>query len=99
MKPMSIKGRMTHVMLRYRHLFKGTLKREVIDKSTSIQELGRDSDKADASFAKIPEGIQFIESGYQPFYAEWVVPVAAEEDKLVLMLEQKKTVVIFSLVK
>lgn len=84
MKPVSLKGRVMHVMLRYRHLFKGKLKREVIDKSTSIEELRRDSDKAAARFAKIPEGIQFIESGYQPFYAEWVAPQAAAEDKLVL---------------
>lgn len=81
---MSIKGQMVHILLRYRHLLKGNLKREVIDKTTSIEELRRDCDKAAARFGKIPDGIKFIESDYKPIYAEWVVPAGADEDKIIL---------------
>ncbi|MDD2402136.1 MAG: alpha/beta hydrolase [Clostridia bacterium] len=81
---MSIKGQIMHILLRYRHLLKGNLKREVIDKTTSIEEQRRDCDKAAARLAKMPEGIKFIEADYKPIHAEWVVPARADEDKIIL---------------
>ncbi len=81
---MSIKGRMMHIMLRYRYFLKGKLKREVIDKSTSIDQLRRDCDKSAARLVKMPDGITFIKLDYKLFYAEWVVPAGADENKIIL---------------
>jgi acetyl esterase/lipase len=81
---MSVKGKMIHTMMRYRHLLKGNLKREVIDKSTSIEKLRRDCDESAAKFVNMPDGISFSPAGFQPFYAEWVVPEGSDDDKTVL---------------
>lgn len=81
---MSVKGRMIHIMLRYRHLFKGKLKRKVVDKSTSIEQLRLDSNASAARLVKIPEGISILESDFEKFYAEWLVPEGADEDKIIL---------------
>jgi monoterpene epsilon-lactone hydrolase len=81
---MSIKGRIMHIMLRYRHLLKGKLKREVIDKSTSIHQLRQDSEESATRLVKVPDGIVFIKSDYNPLYAEWVVPQGADENKIIL---------------
>ncbi len=81
---MSFKGRMFHLMLRNRHLLKGHLKREVIDKTTSIERLRRESDEAAAKMFKLPPGIQIIKAQFKPFHAEWVVPEGADMDKVIL---------------
>ena len=78
---MSAKGRMMHMMMRYRHLLKGQLKREVIDKSTSIEELRRQCDDSAARLIKIPDGISVVEAGYKPLYAEWIVSSDAEANR------------------
>lgn len=54
---MSFKGRMIHFLMRYRHLLKGQLKRKVIDKNTSIEELRRKSNESASKLVKIPDGV------------------------------------------
>ncbi|HPF45029.1 MAG TPA: alpha/beta hydrolase [Syntrophomonadaceae bacterium] len=81
---MSVKGKMMHVMLRNRHLMKGKLKREVIDKNSSIEQLRLETDQAAARIVDMPEGINFVEADYDKCYAEWVIADDADEDKAVL---------------
>lgn len=81
---MSIKAKMMHVMLKYRHLFKGRLWPDVIDKNTSIEKLRRDCDESAARFFKPIDGISYRESDYSDFYAEWVEIKDAPKDKAVL---------------
>nr|WP_320026908.1 alpha/beta hydrolase fold domain-containing protein [uncultured Acetobacterium sp.] len=81
---MSTKAKMMHVMLKYRHLFKGQLRPEVIDKNTSIEKLRRDCDESAARFFKPIESINYRESNYPDFYAEWVEIKDAPKDKAVL---------------
>jgi acetyl esterase/lipase len=81
---MSTKARMMHLTLKYRHLFKGQLRPDVIDKSTSIEKLRRDCDESAARFFKPIDGIRYRESDYLDFYAEWVEFKGAPKDKAVL---------------
>lgn len=81
---MSVKSRMFHVILRYRHLLQGKLRREVIDKSTSIERLRAEAEASAARLKQLPEGVRFEAADYAGCNAEWVVPVGARSDKLVL---------------
>lgn len=81
---MSVKGKMMHVMMRNRHLLKGKLKREVINKNTSIEELRRDCDESAAKFMRIPDGISIATADYDACYGEWVIPKGVDENKVVL---------------
>lgn len=81
---MSIKGKVFHMMMRNRHLLKGQLKRPIIDKTTSVDLLRRDCDDSAARFLKIPEGLRFLKAKDAPFYAEWLIPEGADENKAIL---------------
>lgn len=81
---MSFKGRMIHFLMRYRHLLKGQLKRKVIDKNTSIEELRRKSNESASKLVKIPDGVAISQVDYKELYAEWLIPKGAEEKKLIL---------------
>lgn len=81
---MSIKGRMFHVLLRYRHLLKGKLKPEVIDRNTSIEELRRKSDETAARLLHLPEGIRIEMTDYDACYAEWIISENADQEKAIL---------------
>lgn len=81
---MSAKAKMMHYTLKYRHLFKGQLRPEVIDENTSIEKLRRDCDETAARFFKSIPGISFIPSNYPEFYAEWVESEEAPAEKVVL---------------
>lgn len=81
---MSIKGKLFHLMLRYRHLLKGQLRPEVIDKNTSIEKLRKECDEAAARLLKKTEGATYNQAEYSDLYAEWVNPENAPQDKVVL---------------
>ncbi|WP_303867304.1 alpha/beta hydrolase [Acetobacterium wieringae] len=81
---MSTKAKMMHYTLKYRHLFKGQLRPEVIDKNTSIEKLRQDCDETATRFFKPIPGISYISSDYPGFYAEWVESENASEKKVVL---------------
>ena len=81
---MSIRSRLIHIMMKNRHLLKGKLHREVIDKNTSIEKMRKDTDESAKRLCKPIEGIEYIEADYKNLYAEWVVPENAPKDKVVL---------------
>lgn len=81
---MSIKGKLFHVMLRYRHLLKGQLKPEVIDENTSIEKLRQDTDEMATRLIKKIEGVTYNQAEYSDLYAEWVDLENAPQDKVVL---------------
>lgn len=81
---MSSKAKMMHLMMRYRHLFKGKLQPEVVDKNTSVEKLRQDCDDAAARFFKPVTGIKYIMADYEELYAEWVELENAPQDKVVL---------------
>lgn len=81
---MSIKAKMMYITIKYRHLFKGQLLPEVIDKNTSIEKQRQDCDETAERFFKPIKGISFKASDYREFYAEWVEIENAPEEKAVL---------------
>ncbi|MEO1816672.1 MAG: alpha/beta hydrolase [Acetobacterium sp.] len=81
---MSTKAKMMHYTLKYRHLFKGQLRPEVIDKNTSIEKLRRDCDETAERFFKTIPGISFKPGDYPNFYTEWVESEEAPAEKVVL---------------
>ena len=81
---MSLKGKLFHILLRYRHLLKGKIRPEIIDKNTSIEKLRRETDEMAAKLLKKIEGITYRQSAFQGFYAEWVELKDAPTDKMLL---------------
>lgn len=81
---MSIKAKMIHTTIKYRHLFKGQMRPEVIDKATSIAKLRQDCDETAERFFKPIPGISFKASDYEDFYAEWVEIENTPKEKAVL---------------
>ncbi|MBC3900253.1 alpha/beta hydrolase fold domain-containing protein [Acetobacterium malicum] len=81
---MSTKAKMMHYTMKYRHLFKGKLRPEMIDKDTSIAKLRQDCDKTAERFFKPIPGIDFKPSGYPGFYGEWIELEGAPQEKVVL---------------
>lgn len=81
---MSVKGKMFHILLRYRHLMKGRLTAEVIDETTSVEALRKETDEMAARLVNKIEGVQFEESNYSPLYAEWVCVNQAPKEKVIL---------------
>lgn len=81
---MSIKAKMIHITIKYRHLFKRQLRPEVINKNTSINKLRQDCDVTAERFFKPIPGITFKPSDYQDLYAEWVESDDASEEKVIL---------------
>lgn len=49
---MSFRGKLFHIMLRYRHVIKGKLKPDVVDKNTSIERLRKETDEMAARLVK-----------------------------------------------
>lgn len=81
---MSIRSRIFHIVLRYRHLLKGKLRAEVINQSTSIEELRKNTEEAAMRMMKPMEGVVYRQAEYPGLYAEWVEAEAAPKDKVVL---------------
>jgi acetyl esterase/lipase len=71
-------------MLKNRHLLKGHLKPEVIDRNTSIEKLRRDTEETAARLVKKTDDVSYIPADYDGLYAEWVEPKNAPRDKTVL---------------
>jgi acetyl esterase/lipase len=81
---MSLKGKMMHYTLKYRHLLKGKLRPEVIDQHTSIEKLREDCDTSARRFFKAIPGIDYVPTDFPDFYAEWVRQEGAPMDQVVL---------------
>jgi monoterpene epsilon-lactone hydrolase len=81
---MSFKGRLMHLMMRYRHLLKGKLHREIVDKNTSILKLRKECDEAAERLAKMPEDVSIQIANDFPVYSEWIIPKDSEDKKAVL---------------
>ena len=81
---MSVKGKMMHLMMRYRHVLKGKLRADVIDRHTSVEKLRAETDEAAARLVKISSDITIVAADFDEFYAEWVIPANAVQDKVIL---------------
>ncbi|MDP3445609.1 MAG: alpha/beta hydrolase [Ignavibacteria bacterium] len=80
----SLKSRIIIGLLRKRHLFKGKLRKEVFDDNSSIENFRRECEDGAARYAKIPDGITIKEEIIAGIKGEWIIPVGANEDKLIM---------------
>ena len=81
---MSFKSRIIHLVMRYRHLLRGHIKREIIDKSTSIEKQRQNCDETAARMVRKTSDVKFVPIDYAKCYAEWVVPENANTNVAVL---------------
>jgi len=81
---MSFKGKLIHYALKNRHIIKGRLKPDVIDKNTSIEKLRYENDMMAEKLAKKIEGIKYEKTNFPDFYSEWVKFDGAPEEKIIL---------------
>lgn len=80
---LSLRGRLVRFLLRYRHLLRFQ-KKTIIDWNTSIPDLRQVVEKSAAMFGKLPAGIEASSFNIDGFPAEWILPVAATKDKVIL---------------
>jgi len=81
---MSIRGKLMHFMLRNRHLLKGKIRKEIIDENTSVEALRKDSNESAERLFKPIKGITYTKAEYLGCYAEWVEPLNAPADQVIL---------------
>jgi acetyl esterase/lipase len=81
---MSFKGKLVHYALKNRHIIKGRLKPDVIDKNTSIERLRYENDMMAEKLVKKIDGIKYEKTNFPDFYSEWVKFDGAPEEKIVL---------------
>ncbi len=81
---MSIRAKLFHTALKYRHLAKGKLRPDIITKECSIERLRAETDAAAKRLIKPIPGITYepVETGI--VYAEWVKSVQSPTDRAVL---------------
>jgi len=82
----SFKSRMFNFLLRNRHLLQGRWSQEVYNEQTSIIAFREQCEKGAAKYARIPNGIEIKPHIIDGIKAEWLIPMGAESDKLVLYM-------------
>jgi acetyl esterase/lipase len=80
----SFKARLMRAFMRNRHLMKGRLTPETIDKNTSIESLRKDTDEMAQKMFKPMEGVSFKAAENAPVNAEWAEPQGCNAQDLVL---------------
>ncbi|MGE5403962.1 MAG: alpha/beta hydrolase [Candidatus Saccharibacteria bacterium] len=80
----SIRARLLTFMMKNRHLFKGN--QDKVDWSTyeSVLMFRRQVEEGAAKFGKLPNGIEAQAVKIGDMYAEWITPVNAPKDKVML---------------
>ncbi len=80
----SFKSKIVNCLLRNRHLFRGQLKRDVFDMSSSIDKFREQCENGANKMMKIPDGVSVIEENIAGIKSEWLKPKSAPENKLIL---------------
>ena len=71
-------------MLRNRHLFQGRLRKEIFDHTTSIPAFRTQCEQGAARYSKVPEGIEIKSQLIKGIKSEWLIPVWADQNKVIL---------------
>jgi monoterpene epsilon-lactone hydrolase len=84
----SLQSRLLYLAMRYRHVLRFRLTREAWDWNTSIPDFRRECEEANSRLAQMPAGIEVIpveiEALPAGLSAEWILPVGAMTDKVIL---------------
>jgi epsilon-lactone hydrolase len=79
----SFKSRMFNFFIRNGHIFQGKFRKEIFDFNTSIPEFRARCEKG-AQRMKTPKEITVKEETIHGIYAEWLVPPAADAEKIIM---------------
>ncbi len=81
----SLQSRFFRFIMEHRHLFRFQMKKvEVFDFNTSIPKFREDCEKGAKMLGKMPTGIEVSPVSIEGITAEWITPVAAGKDKVIL---------------
>ena len=80
----SMKARLMRGFMRNRHLLKGRLTRETVDRNTSITALREQTEEMAKKLGGRTEGVSFAPAVGSPVQAEWTVPESCLDDRMVL---------------
>lgn len=80
----SFKARLMRAFMRNRHLMKGKLRPQTIDRNTSIEKLRNDTQEAAKRLVKPTAGVSFHPAEGAPVFAEWAEPQGIETKNMVL---------------
>jgi len=80
----SFKSKIFNFMIRNGHVFRGQLKKEEFDYTTSIPAFRERCEKGAARFGKLPDGLSVAPVSIEGLYAEWLIPQGSLPDKVVL---------------
>ncbi len=82
----SLKSKLIIGLIRNWHLFQLKLKPEVIDENFSVAAFRESVDKASIKYNRIPKNIRIESTKVKDMYAEWIIPQAAPEDKVIMYI-------------
>ncbi|MDZ4058493.1 MAG: alpha/beta hydrolase [Bacteroidales bacterium] len=82
----SIQSQIINLLIRKNYIFQGKFKKEVFDFNTSIPDFRERCEKGAAKFGKLPAGIQIKKEIHNGINMEYLIPGAAQEDKIILYL-------------
>jgi len=82
----SLKSKIVISMVRNRHLFKGSLKPEVVGADFDVEKFRAEVDAASARINKVPADIRVEAFRIGPMYAEWIVPAGADPERVVMYI-------------
>ncbi len=80
----SFKARLMRAFMRNRHLLKGKLTPETIDRNTSIEKLRKNTEETAKRMVKPTAGVSFQTAEGAPVYAEWAEPQGCPTKDMVL---------------
>lgn len=80
----SMKARLMRGFMRNRHLLKGRLTRETIDRNTSITALREQTEEMAKKLGGRTQGVSFTPAVGSPVHAEWTAPERCPDDRMVL---------------
>ena len=84
MSTQSFKSRVINALIRHRHCLHGRLHREVFTMASSIADFRRQCEESAARLSRLPPGVATAPAAVGGIATEWLRPVGAPEDKLVL---------------
>jgi epsilon-lactone hydrolase len=79
----SLRSRLVNWMIINRHLFRGQLRKETFDMSTSIREFRDLCEQGASRFGKLPEGVAVRSETMEGIHCEWLVPSGTDPAKLI----------------
>jgi epsilon-lactone hydrolase len=83
---MSFRSKFWITLIRYRHLFQGKLKPEIVDESFSVEKFRQSIDRMSARGTNTIKGLSIQSTTLKGLNAEWLLPNGAPKAKVILYI-------------